>query len=30
MSVVAVGKGQPDLPPSPCGSCDKRGGCGRN
>lgn len=30
MSVVAVGKGQPDVPPSPCGSCKSRGGCGMN
>jgi putative FmdB family regulatory protein len=32
MSVVAVGKGTPDLPPSPCGSCSNRGqgGCGMN
>lgn len=32
MSVVAVGKGTPDLPPSPCGSCGNRGqgGCGMN
>jgi len=30
MSVVAVGKGQPDVPPSPCGSCSSRGGCGMN
>ena len=32
MSVVAVGKGQPEQAPSPCGSCCKRGqgGCGMN
>jgi putative FmdB family regulatory protein len=30
MSVVAVGKSQPDMPPSPCGSCSSRGGCGMN
>jgi putative FmdB family regulatory protein len=28
MSVTTVGKSQPDLPPSPCGSCSNRGGCG--
>jgi putative FmdB family regulatory protein len=28
LSVISVGKGQPDLPPSPCGSCSNRGGCG--
>ena len=30
LSVVAVGKGRPDLPPGPCGSCCNRGqgGCG--
>jgi putative FmdB family regulatory protein len=30
LSVVAVGKGKPDVPPSPCGSCSNRGGCGFN
>jgi putative FmdB family regulatory protein len=30
LSVVAVGKGRPDAPPSPCGSCSNRGGCGFN
>ena len=28
LSVVAVGKEKPDVPPSPCGSCCHRGGCG--
>jgi len=28
MSVVAVGKAAPDVPPSPCGSCAGRGSCG--
>jgi putative FmdB family regulatory protein len=28
LSVVAVGKGRPEIPPSPCGSCSNRGGCG--
>jgi putative FmdB family regulatory protein len=30
LSVVAVGKSQPEPPPSPCGSCASRGGCGFN
>ena len=30
LSVVSVGKGQPDTPPGPCGSCSNRGGCGMN
>jgi len=30
LSVVAVGKAAPDVPPSPCGSCSSRGGCGMN
>ena len=32
MSVVAVGKSQAEMPPSPCGSCPGRGqgGCGMN
>ncbi len=28
LSVVAVGKSEPEMPPSPCGSCSNRGGCG--
>ncbi len=28
LSVIAVGKAQPEPPPSPCGSCPSRGGCG--
>jgi putative FmdB family regulatory protein len=30
LSVVAVGKDTPAPPPSPCGSCRSRGGCGFN
>jgi putative FmdB family regulatory protein len=30
LSVVAVGKGHPETPPSQCGSCPSRGGCGFN
>jgi putative FmdB family regulatory protein len=30
LSVVSVGKGQPEAPPSACGSCSNRGGCGFN
>ena len=28
MSVVAVGSGRPEAPPSPCGSCPGAGSCG--
>jgi putative FmdB family regulatory protein len=30
LSVVAVGKAQPETPPGPCSSCSQRGGCGFN
>jgi len=30
LSVVAVGKSQPEMPASRCGSCPSRGGCGFN